>query len=260
MHQAPFTIERLQHPEDAKEAYCCMAEVPTPWPEALSLCRDWAAHNLGRHLEGYHVVAEDGTVVGQLYYAPSELALVPYEIEPGAAVIYCDWIQKSYQGQGLSQRLFAAFKADLEQQGCKGILVEATDQESQMHFRHYLTRGFDIIHETDHVRLLYLPLAQAEIQVRPLEPRLPQARGKPVQITILHGYMCPFEVSTQVLLAKVAEEFGDQVRLQERWLTRKTLRAFGAANGIFVNGRQALVGAVSEEAIRQVIVEELENA
>jgi hypothetical protein len=95
------------------------------------------------------------------------------------------------------------------------------------------------------------------VQTRPLEPTIRPKRGSPVQVLILSGYLCPLDVSTQILLLEVAREFGDQVTLHQELLTPETLRRYGVANGVFINGRQKLVGAATEEAIRQAILEEM---
>jgi len=254
---AEIVVKRLRGAEDARQAFPCMCEVPTPWPEALEACRAWIGENLGRYVEGYHLYDPSGNVVGQLYYAPSEHALVPYEIEPGVAVIYCEWVQRRWQGKGLGLQLFATFKEDARSTGCKGIVVEGTDREEQMYYQHYLARGFTIIHETDDRKLLYLPLSQPQVRVSPLQPRIPSRRGIPVEILVLTGYLCPFEMPARLLLLEVAREFGDRVLLRQESLTRETLRRYGAASGIFINGRSKLAGATSEDAIRQAIIEEL---
>jgi GNAT superfamily N-acetyltransferase len=252
-----YVVKRLQREDEALDAFCCMSEVPSPWPEALRVCRVWASQNLGRHVEGYHVQDNDGTSVGQLYFAPSERALVPYQIEPGVAVMYCEWVQRRYQKRGLGRLLFGAFEADMRDQGCKGVVVEGTDREEQMFFEHYLARGFEIIHDAGRRKLLFLPLSQAQIDARPLQPRIPARRGVPVEILILSGYLCPFETSTQVLLLEVAQEFGDKVVVRQEPLNPETLRRYGVADGIFINGRPGLTGGATEEAIRQAIIEAL---
>jgi GNAT superfamily N-acetyltransferase len=250
-------VERLQTEADAREAFCCMSEVPTPWPEALHVCRDWIGANLGRYVEGYHVWDDAGAVAGQLYYAPSEQALVPYRIEPGVAVMYCEWVQRRYQKQGLGQRLFGTFHQDMQTRGFKGILVEATTSEDKMPYQQYLARGFETVYETAGRKLLYLPLTQPEVELEPLASRVQPRRGTPVQILLLSGYLCPFEASTQLAIAQVAREFGDQVALRQESLSPETLARYGVASGIFINGRRKLDGAMTEEAIRQAIIEEL---
>ena len=249
-------VKRLAGEADILEAFCCMSKVPTPWPEALRVCRVWASQNWGQHIEGYHLQDADGAAIGQLYYAPSERALIPYEVEPGVAVMYCEWVQRRYQKQGLGRQLFSAFEADMRAAGCKGILVEGTDQEQQMHYRHYVTRGFEILHEAGRRKLLYLPLHQPQVQVQPFEFRVQPRQGAPVEILILTGYLCPFEVSTQMLLLDVAQEFGDQVVVRQEPLSPESLERYGVAEGIFINGRPKLAGGVTEAAIRQAIIEE----
>jgi hypothetical protein len=260
MNDSMFTVRRMKRAEDAFRSYCCMTETPTPWPQALCQCRDWLASNLGRHVDGYHVQLADGEVIGHLYYALSEQALLPYEVEPGVAVLYCEWVQQHYQHQGCGRLLFDTFVRDMAQAGAKGILVEGTDLEDHMHARHYLARGFQVIAESGHRRLLYFPLSAPRVDVGLLDPVIQPRRGVPVEIVILSGYACPYEVSTMALVREVAAEFGSQVTLQEASLTPETLRRFGAARGVFINGQQKLGGAETEDAVRQAILEEIERA
>jgi hypothetical protein len=89
--------------------------------------------------------------------------------------------------------------------------VESTDIEGHMHYRHYLPLGFEIAHEAGHQRLLYLPLTHPNINVRSLTSRIYPRQGTPVEVLILNGYLCPFEVSTRELLLDVIQEFSHQV-------------------------------------------------
>jgi hypothetical protein len=182
---------------------------------------------------------------------------VPYEIERGVAVLYCEWVQRRYQGLGFGRRLFAVFEADMRAQGSKGILVEATEREDQMYYRHYLGRGFQVVHDAGPRKLLYLPLSQPRVSIRPLEPTIRPRRGIPVEVLILIGYLCPFETAAQMAVLDVAAEFGERVILRQEALSPETLRRYGVAYGVFINGRPKLSGATTEEAIRQAIVEEL---
>jgi GNAT superfamily N-acetyltransferase len=250
-------VKRVESEAEAQQAFCCMAEVPTPWPAALNVCRTWVGQNLGRYVEGYHIHDADGGAVGQLYYAPSERALVPYEMEPGVAVLYCEWVQRRRQGQGFGRQLFAAFEAEMRAQGCKGILVEGTSRDDQMHYRHYLSRGFAIVHDAGARKLLYLPLSQPQVSVRPLEARIRPRRGAPIEVLILSGYLCPFETAAQMAVLEVTREFGERVVIRQEALSPETLQRYGVAYGVFINGRPKLSGASSEEAIRQAILEEL---
>lgn len=259
MPDLDVTIRPLERPEDTELAYCCMTEVPTPWLQALCTCRDWMSQNLGRHVEGYHLQLTGGQVIGHLYYALSEQALIPYKVEANVSIMYCEWVQRRYQKQGLGRHLFDTFLGDMERNGVKGILVEGTDLEGQMHVDHYFSRGFEVIQETGHQKLLYRPISQAEITVDRLQPQVHPQAGLPVEIMILSGYMCPYETATLLLLREVAQEFGDQVIIHQLSLTPASLQTYGVATGIFINGRQKLAGAETEGAIRQAILEEIER-
>lgn len=253
-----FRIKRLEKFEDCQHGYCCMTEVPTPWPEALCQCREWLGQNLGQHVEGYHLesIAEN-QVIGQLYYSPSETALIPYHAEAGATIVYCEWIQHRFQGQGLGHMLFNRLREDLLQTASKGIIVEATDREEHMHFRHYIARGFEPLAEWAHHRLLYFPLHQSSIQVTPIVAKVQIHSGDPVEIVIVSGFACPFDAGTEGVLLEVANEFGSRVQVVRKALSEATLQQYGAAVGIFINNQQLLSGGETEEEIRQVLSKEL---
>ena len=260
MSEPPVVIQRLQSRMDTKNAYCCMAEVPTPWPEALCHCREWISQNLGRHVEGYHLQLPGSQVIGHIYYALSEQALFPYQVEAGVGIIYCEWVQQRYQGQGYGRRLFDVFLADMRVQGVKGILVEGSDYEGHMHYKHFQARGFEVVHQAKHNMLLYLPLSQPNIHLQPLEPRINPQHRLPVEIVIINGYLCPYEVATQMIILQVAKEFGERVTLKQVWLTPDILKEYGSSRGIFINGRQKLTGGESEQEVRQSILEEVQRA
>lgn len=257
MNQVKAIVRPVLDKQDVQQAYCCMSDGPTPWPDALCLCRYWFAQHLGRHVAGYHLQLENGAVIGHLYYAFSEQALFPYQVETQVGVLYCEWVQPRYQKQGLGTQLFNAFLEEMQQAGAKGILVEATDLAEQMHFQHYLRRGFTQVDTSGPRRLLYLPLLQEQVAVQPLEMRIQPRQGLPVEVLLLYGYLCPPEAATMELVREVAREFGQQVVLREVELTPETLQAYGAARGVFINGRAKLGGGETEGAIRQAIREEL---
>ena len=59
---------------DLEATYCCMSELPIDhgWIEALPESREWFKTNLGKHVEGYHLLDGD-KVVGHIYYATSDV-------------------------------------------------------------------------------------------------------------------------------------------------------------------------------------------
>ncbi len=257
MSEMSVQVRRLVDEKDAQSAYCCMGGSATPWEPALCVCRDWIAENLGKYIEGYHLALEDDEIIGHLYFAPSNQALIPYRLEPDAAVIYCEWVQQEHQGKGLGKRMYDTFLNEMKANNSKGIVVVTSDEEGEPQAQSYIDRGFEVIHQEGSEQLLFLPLTQPSIDFQPLEQQLKPKRKSPVEIHVINGYMCPHEVATQLILQEVVKEFGDKVIYKEVTLTPETLSEYGAASGIFINGKRKLGGGEIEESVRQAIAEEL---
>jgi GNAT superfamily N-acetyltransferase len=249
----------LDEVAQAEEACCCMAEVPTPWPEAVAASRSWLGERMGTLVHGLHLRDAAGKVIGHLYYAFSRQALVPYEIEEGVAVVHCEWIQRQHQGKGYGRLLSEALNRRLEAEGCKGILVLATEDEQHMHYRHYAQRAFRTLRQDGAVRLMYYPLSQDHVAVEPLKGRIPVGRRYPVEVLAFTGGLCPYEATTPLLAVQVAGEFGQRVAVKEIPASREALYEYGTAAGVWINGRRLPGGGLPEEAIRLAILEALEG-
>jgi hypothetical protein len=257
MDKEGIRIRRVRSAEEAQDAFCCMTEVATPWPEALRLCREWLADNLCKGVEGYHLQAPGGEVVGHLYYAHSDRALIPYRVEPGVSVIYCEWVQRKWQSKGFGRQLYKVFEEEMVREGMKGILVEATEIEGKMHYGHFEARGYEQVSARGPRRLMYHPLAAKQVEVEPLPMRSLESDSDRVEVVIVNGFACPYEAATVLMLKEVASEFGDRVVVREVWVTPEKVRQYGVSQGIFINGKQKLGGAETEEAVRKALREEL---
>lgn len=134
--------------EDLGTTYCCAEEFPPSvgWAECLPESREWFKTNLERHIEGYHLLDGD-KVVGLIYWARSEKALLPYEIEPKVACIYCTELLQDYKHKGHGKMMLDYMKNDLKKQRFKGIMVPATDLDVYMSHKDFLKQGFQTIKE-----------------------------------------------------------------------------------------------------------------
>jgi len=243
---------------DLEATYCCMSEVPpgASWAEALPESRMWFESNLGKHVEGYHLL-DDGRVVGHIYHESSEKALVPYEIESEIACIYCTEMLHDYMHKGYGKVMFDYVKDDLKKQGFKGILVDATDFKEYMHYEHFLKQGFKVIKEHGPFKLMYFPLTRESITVKPLELNYQPSRDR-VEVTLFSNFFCPVGAYMYRLFKKVAESFGDEVKIVEIEATPDLVRKYGTTDPL-INGKIKIFGPASEADVKKAIQEEIDQ-
>jgi len=243
---------------DLAATYCCMSEVPpgTSWAEALPESREWFRTNLGKHVEGYHLL--DGEkVVGFIYYETSEKALLPYETEPKVAFIYCTEMLRDYMHKGHGKTMMEYVKDDLRKQGFKGILVTASDFKEFMYYEHFLKQGFKVVTEQRPFKLMYYPLTKESINVKPLEFNYKPSKDK-VEVTLFKHFFCPVGVYMYHSIKKVAKSFGDKVKIVEIESTLETMRKYGTTDPL-INGKIKILGPASEGDVKKAIQEEIDQ-
>ena len=243
--------------KDVGASYCCMSETPpgVSWAEYLPESRKWFRENLGKHVEGYHIL-DDGKVVGHIYYASSENALVPFETEPKVAFIYCTEMLRNYMRKGYGKMMFDYMKNNLKKQGFKGILVDATDFQEYMHHSHFAKQGFKVIKEHKPFKLMYFPLSKEKLKVKLIELNYKPSKGR-VEVTLFKSFFCPVSICMYHLVKTVAQSFGNKVKLVEIEPSLEIVRKYGVSSDSLINGKPKLLGPVSEEDVRKAIQEEI---
>ena len=241
---------------DLESTYCCMSEVPpgVSWAQALPKSREWFKANLGKHVEGYHLL-DGNKVVGHVYYASSERALLPFETEPKIAFIYCTEVLRDYMKKGYGKMMFDYVKDDLKKQEFKGILIDASEIKEYMYYEHFLKQGFKVIKEHAPFKLMYFPLTEESINVRLLELNYQPSSDK-VEVTLFKNFFCPVGAHMYHLMKKVAQGFGDTVKVVEIDATLETVRRYGATDPL-INGKVKILGPASEEDVKKAIQEEI---
>jgi len=255
---------------DASLAYPCVAGKNLPWSNGLEPARAWFEKNLGSSVEGIHSPGKDALPAGHLYWCRSEQALLPYHLEAGTAVLLCEWVDYGSRGQGIAREMFAGLVNELRAQGCKGVFVEATDEVEYMHSSHFEKRGFRPVLESPRGRLMYLPLAGAEVSrdSAPSHPgpfasliplNLPRFTDAPVEVAVVGSLFCPVAASTLLTLREVVPSFDGAVRLLEFEASRRTAEEWGTGHGMFVNGKERFMGPVSKAGVLKVLETEVGN-
>lgn len=242
--------------DDSEATYCCMNEVPpnVSWAEALPESREWFEANLGKHVEGYHLL-DGNKVVGHIYYATSENALVLYEIEPGVACVYCTEMLREYMHKGYGRMMFDYMKNDLRKQGVKGIIIPATDFKEWMHYELFLKQGFRVILEHPPYKVMYFPLTKESLSVKVLPLNYTPSKDQ-VEVTLFNNYFCPVGAYMYNLIKKVAQSFGDKVKVVEIEATLKNVKRYGTSDPL-INGKIKMFGPASEDDVRKAIQEEI---
>jgi len=243
---------------DLGSTYCCMRETPpgVSWADYVPKSREWFSASLGKYIDGYHLLDGD-KVVGFVYWAASENALVPYETEPRVACIYCTEILRDYLHKGHGRLMFNFLKSDLKGQGFKGMLVDASDFKEWMHYELFLKQGFRVIKEHAPFKLMYFPLTKDAVNVRLIELNYKPSKDK-VEVTLFSNFACPVGPSMYDLVKKVARSFGDQVKVVEIEGSLASVRKYGTTDPL-INGKLKIFGPASEETVRKAIQDEIDQ-
>jgi len=236
-----------------RATYCCIP-AQSPYAEGLPESKEWFEANMNEHVEGYHLL--DGEkVVGHIYFAMSGKALLPYDIELGVACIYCTYLLQDYLHKGFGRMMFDYIKEDLKNQAVKGIMVPATEFKEWMHYELFTKQGFRIIKEHSPYKVMYFPLTQNEINVKVLSLNYEPSKDK-VEVTLFKNFFCPVSPFMYNRIKKVAQSFGDKVKIVEMEGTFENMRKYGTKEPL-INGKIKLYGPASEEDIVKSIEEEI---
>ncbi|MCW3979940.1 MAG: GNAT family N-acetyltransferase [Candidatus Bathyarchaeota archaeon] len=209
---------------------------------------------MGKHVEGYHLL-DGGKVVGHIYYATSDRALLPYEIESGVACIYCTYLVRDYLHKGYGKMMFDYMKEDLKTRSVKGMMVQSTEFKEWMHYELFLKQGFQIKREQYPYKAMYFPLAKKDTSIKPLTVNYSPSKEK-VEVTLFKSFFCPVGSFMYKRIKKVAQSFGDKVRIVENDGTLENVRRYGSTEPL-INGKIKLYGPASEEDIMKAIEEEI---
>ncbi|MDH5634284.1 MAG: hypothetical protein OEY30_00505, partial [Candidatus Bathyarchaeota archaeon] len=245
-------VEKV-NPGNLESVYSCIPATSS-FAEGIPESKEWFKTHLGEQVEGYHLLDGD-SVVGQIYFAKSEKALLPYEIEPQVACIYCTNLLTDYLHKGYGRLMFDHMKKDLKNRSVKGIMVPATEFKEWMHYELFLKQGFKQIKEHPPYRVMYFPLTQEHIEVKQLPLNYKPSKDK-VEVTIFRNNFCPVSPFMYNRIKKVAQSFGDRVNLVEIDGTLENMKRYGTLEPL-VNGKNKLYGPAAEEDIMNMIEDEI---
>lgn len=183
--------------------------------------------------------------------------MVPYEIEPEVACIYCTEMLREYAHKGYGRIMFDYVKNDLKRQGCKGIMVTATGIKEFMHYEQFQKQGFNVIMEHAPFKVMYFPLTKQSIEIKPIDLNYKPSKDR-VEITLFSNFFCPVGSYMYHVIKQVAQGFGDKVKTVEIEATLGTIKKYGTTDPL-INGKIKIFGPASETDVKRAIQEELDQ-
>ena len=110
--------------------------------------------------------------------------------------------------------------------------------------------------EHEPFKLMYYPLNQTTVKAKPLEVNCKPAKDK-VEVTLFKMFFCPVGASMYHTIKRIAQSFGDQVKIVEIEPTQENIRRIGTTDPL-INGKLKLLGPESEQNIKKAIQEEID--
>ncbi len=137
-------------------------------------------------------------------------------------------------------------------------MVPATDFKEFMHFELFQKQGFKTIMEHAPFKVMYFPLTKESISIKRIDLNYQPSRDK-VEVTLFNNFFCPVGAHMHHLVKKVAQDFGDKVKIVEIEATLEAVRKYGTSDPL-INGKVKLFGPASEADVKKAIQEELINS
>ncbi|MEO0157146.1 MAG: GNAT family N-acetyltransferase [candidate division WOR-3 bacterium] len=245
--------------EDTARSYPCAGEA---WgifgPEALEASRAWLGENLGKHYESFQAEDDAGNIVGEILWAWSERSLGQLRTEPKVAIISCVWVKSASRRRGIWRGMLGALAEKLRDQGAKGILVLATDYEGYMHRSHFQKSGFKILGDHDGTFVMFYPLSQETVEYWFTEERVPRGPGDKLTVHMFMNLLCPIAPELFARTERIAREFGDRIQVIKVESNPEALEKYGTARGLYLNGKPRFVLPRDDDAIRDLLKEEID--
>jgi hypothetical protein len=124
-----------------------------------------------------------------------------------------------------------------------------------MHYELFLKQGFKVIKEQSPYKIMYFPLTKQNITVEILDLKYTPSKDK-VEVALFKNFFCPVGAYMYHLIKRVAQGFGDKIKLVEIETTRETVQRYGIADPL-INGKIKMFGPASEDDVRKAIQEEI---
>ena len=247
---------------DNKQTYfLCLEQYSDEMKEAVTAKENWYNEMKGRGLRVKLAEDDTGDIGGMIQYFPIEESWVEGR---DLYFVSCIWVhsskdgKKNFQNKGMGKALLKAAEEDVRSMGKKGIVVWGTSLPVWMKASWYKKQGYAPVEKKG---LFGDVLLWKTFSDDAHPPKWVKAEKKPerssdkVKITCMSSGWCSAMNLSCHRVSEVAEEFGDQVEVEQFQLTGgKALREWGASDVIYIDGKKVGLGPPpSKEKIRKII-------
>jgi hypothetical protein len=104
---------------------------------------------------------------------------------------------------------------------------------------------------------MYFPLTKENISAKPINLNYKPSKDK-VEVTLFNNFFCPVGAHMYHSIKKVAQGFGDKVKIVEIEATLETVRKYGTTDPL-INGKIKIFGPASEANVKKAIQEEADQ-
>ena len=206
------------------------------------------------------IAYKDNKPVGFIEYYPIENAPLRV-VGKDIMIIPCMNVKVSERKKGIGDKLLQACINETKNMGKKGIAVQVTDWQNFMPKTFFGKYGFTNVTNNGPINIFLKKFEDVE---NPHWIKL-SYKQKPVKgsliVDIFHNDQCPFDWQNSERVKKVAQEFGNQVIVNDiNTNKRENVVKYGIIGTIIVNGEYLGAGPpLNEEEIRKAFQEKLET-
>jgi len=210
---------------------------------------------------------ESGTIAGMVQYFPIEYSWVKGK---DLYFIGCIWVKGgknghiNFQNQGMGKALLHAAEEDAKALGAKGMVAWGSSLPVWLKASWFKKQGYKPVDKKGFLGdvLLWKTFADdAEAPEWVEQKKKPEKVEGKVKVTCISNGWCPAMNLSIIRAKEVAEEFGDDVVLEEvNTLDRNNMEAWGITDVLYIDGQKISTGPPpTKEKLRKKIAGKIQN-
>ncbi|MCB0804899.1 MAG: GNAT family N-acetyltransferase [Bacteroidales bacterium] len=259
-------MEIINLQEEYKTTYfTCLEDYSEDMKRASNLKENWYNEMKGKGLRVKLARHESGVIAGMVQYFPIEYSWISGK---DLYFIGCIWVHGHKQGhgnfqkQGMGTALLKAAEEDVKSLGGKGLVAWGIPLPVWMKASWFKKQGYKSVDKKGFLGevLLWKPFTDDAVPPKWIkQKKKPQQEEGKVKITCISNGWCPAMNLANIRVREVAEEFGDNVVVEEiNTLDRDTFDEWGVSDILYIDGQKVNTGPPpTKEKLRKQIAKKV---